>query len=98
MIFSCAAVVQVFSWPHAPVLVKSANQGVVSTSPSFLKPCDFASKEMNLDPAIYKTQVASQLAADPFFQEWVFHPLGEKIQPFWLDLLISNSVISWKCR
>lgn len=45
----------------------------------------------------YKSLTASQLCADPFFQEWVFHPLG-KLDSFFLDVLISHSVTSWQMQ
>ena len=37
----------------------------------------------------YKALSASQLCADPFFQEWVFHPLGGH-EPFFLDMLVAD--------
>lgn len=52
---------------------------------------------MNLDPSFYKSQSAPGFAADPFFQEWVFHPLGEN-HLFWLDMLISHSEISMQMQ
>ena len=41
----------------------------------------------------YKCMTAPALCVDPFFQEWVFHPLGSG-REFWLDLLISKSKLS----
>jgi hypothetical protein len=65
----------------------SADQGVVSTSPSFFKIM------FQLDINKYKTATAESLCADPFFQEWVFYPLGPT-REFFLDLLIGHSRIS----
>jgi hypothetical protein len=46
-----------------------------------------------LTPEKYKNLTASQQCADPFFQEWVFHPLGGD-KPFFLDTLISRAAAS----
>lgn len=46
-----------------------------------------------LTPERYKSLSTAQLCADPFFQEWVFHPLGNH-GPVFLDMMLCDSLIS----
>ena len=48
---------------------------------------------MHLSPDTYQSQTAAGLCADPFFQEWVFYPLGTT-REFFLRLLIGDAPIA----
>ena len=45
----------------------------------------------------YKALSTAQLCADPFFQEWVFHPLGDH-DPVFLDMMLCDTDIAQRVQ